>query len=289
MHETPYYNSAYLADAYESRYCADGRIYDLHLYFNIFSSLLLSHQKTSSNEPFVVLDIGTGTGRVLLGLIERARDTGLDLSDVQLIGMDNSQHMLDVAMKNHRSTTSPPPNWCLGDALALRDLPMLRNPNARAHLVIFAYGGISHLTSDADADKFLAGVSDILHSTGRAIVSLAEMFVLAPGDAEALKNAPPEEPTETPGLKFADVVYRESVIKFEVQGNFCIRTRKLQSVQRVPGGGEIVLEEKIDTTQYLLWTELRYAEWVQGAGLTLVDTKMIPNERLLVMQKCQTE
>ena len=285
MHETPYYNSAYLADAYESRYCTQRKIYDLDFYYSLFAKLLLDHQKRTPNVPFVVLDIGTGTGRVLLGMMERAIDAGLDLSHVQLVGMDNSQHMLDVAVRNHHSTALPPLTWCRGDALALRDLPMLRDPDARVDFVIFAYGGISHLTGEGDADRFLSGVSEILRPrVGRAVVSLAEMFVLAPGDDEKLRNTPPEAPVETRGLKFPNVVYRESVIKFDVQDQFCIRTRKLQSVLQSPGGSERVLEEKIDTMHYLLWTEAKYLDWVRTAGMELVDTQMIPDERLLVMR-----
>lgn len=117
-----FYNSAYRAELYDLQWNSP-EVPDMSMYWKGFADLLAIHQhKIPSDRPFTVLDVGTGTGCVLLGLLKKATAASLELSDTEFIGMDNAQHMLDLAKKNAvKEHYISPVTWVLGSAIALQN------------------------------------------------------------------------------------------------------------------------------------------------------------------------
>ncbi|KAF7597028.1 hypothetical protein BBP40_011394 [Aspergillus hancockii] len=285
------YKSAYLADAYESRYCAGRPTDDVELFFKTTTSLLLDKDDLSPKNPFVILDIGTGTGRVALDLIRCASSQGLDNSHLKMIGMDNSQSMLDVAAQNHKSSNlSPSPvTWVLGDALALDEISALKDYGGYADLLIFAFGSISYLGS-LELDRFLRGVLRVVRpKSGRVLISLADSMTPKPGEDDKLDDDQPEDyalekPIETNSLKFPDVFYREEVLDWHMEGDYFVQRHRVQALKRLPGGQEELLEDNLDTMRYRLWTKEEVLSMADRVGLELMSEEDIPGECILTLR-----
>jgi ubiquinone/menaquinone biosynthesis C-methylase UbiE len=106
------------------------------------------------------LELGTGTGRVLLPLMRRSSS-----SKAGIFGVDLSAAMLDRARQRLRRARLPL-RFARGD---IRALPYRSSSFAA---VMAPYGIIQSLTSDADLDAALAEAGRVLKKGGRLAIDL---------------------------------------------------------------------------------------------------------------------
>jgi SAM-dependent methyltransferase len=151
----------------------------------VFRSALKRHVAGCNGVHTInVVDIGTGTGRVIKDLWQEPNGS---LKEVSFWGLDNAQAMLDrakltfgVLEATHRSESSDrparlPPIWIQAPAADFTShLPELVG---KTDLILFAAGGIGHLTADDEVIGFLTQVRQALrppeHSElARAVISV---------------------------------------------------------------------------------------------------------------------
>ena len=151
---------------------------------------LLKELLAGTRQPnFKIIDIGTGSGRVPIYLQRCIREHSLHLPPAgsvfqdpitfDIVGIEPASAMLDRAqrfwgeeVKKNDGSTLPrfSDRWiqCAASDFAQHILPSV----GKVDLIIFAAGGITHVTTDSAITSFLQGVSQTLSETGKAIVSI---------------------------------------------------------------------------------------------------------------------
>jgi len=112
----------------------------------------------AKNAKGPVLEVGCGTGRIMLRLLAKGIDvTGVDLSD----------SMLDM-LKRNAAAMGLKPNVVKGD---MRDFRL----NRRFNLIIVPYRSFLHMLNEADQKKALANFLEHLEPGGRLILHIYEL------------------------------------------------------------------------------------------------------------------
>jgi SAM-dependent methyltransferase len=115
-----FYDSPYLAEYYDLRVKANKKplkVEDAFIFLSLFERDLRRGRtrRLSQDNPFTVLDVGTGTGRVL---VNHAVHAGVDLSNVELIGVDIEPAMVqrskDVEKETESMARVGKVTWALG-------------------------------------------------------------------------------------------------------------------------------------------------------------------------------
>ena len=196
--------------------------------------------------PTRVLDIGTGTGRVIRDLaayIEQDRD---DFSNIEFIGLDLSQAMVDnAASLPIHSLSSQQVSWIQGSALDLEAaLPASQRP---VDILIFAFVSICHLHEPGQVDQFFRQVAKVLRpGTGRAMVSMHDDIVLSNPNPPVMLIQP-DEPYDIRSKKYPNTVYRTVENGYETDGN--VRHYKCEvTVLDQTAGQERILETNHTST-----------------------------------------
>ena len=137
------------------------------------------------NQIITVLDVGTGTGRVIKDLCwtSMIKVPPNDGPVVKFVGMDHSSAMLSRAMRNFfeqscvEGSRFGDPEWFHGSAARFGSSGMVLE--LKTDLVIFAAGGIGHLTADGEVKLFLEQVKKVLREArgSVAIVSVLNEFI----------------------------------------------------------------------------------------------------------------
>ncbi|KAI9868662.1 MAG: hypothetical protein M1813_004512 [Trichoglossum hirsutum] len=142
----------------------------------VFRSALERHIAGRNNDHLInVVDIGTGTGRIIKALCQQPNGTP---ENVTFWGLDNAHSMLDRAKSTFGaleaaryvsdcqsgSTRRPLPTWI--EASAADFASSLPDLAGNVDLIIFAAGGITHLTADGEIERFLGQVRQMLRPPG---------------------------------------------------------------------------------------------------------------------------
>jgi SAM-dependent methyltransferase len=154
-------------------------------YWNLVLPFLVQNN-AQSNEPLRIVDVGTGTGRVIQGILSGLKKhdnpTG---SQIHIIGVDHSQEMLNRAEQLLASEARPlvEVSWLKTSAADLVD----ENPDLRGavDLITFAAGSIGHLTAEGEREAFLGQVAGALRKTGSSLTGarpVAAISILAETD-----------------------------------------------------------------------------------------------------------
>ncbi|OJJ40653.1 hypothetical protein ASPWEDRAFT_225587 [Aspergillus wentii DTO 134E9] len=163
------YSFPYLVDYYDIVAPNSKSVDDASFYWRVYNELKALRAPFPA-DPFIVMDVGTGTGRVLHGLEASAIEAGADLVDTEFLGVDNAPHMLDKARQITTGLLQNRVSWVLGSALDL-EATIAGRGDLKVGLLIFSIGSISHLSEDRQPETFLEEVSKILRpGTGRASV-----------------------------------------------------------------------------------------------------------------------
>ncbi|KAJ5851691.1 uncharacterized protein N7529_011076 [Penicillium soppii] len=261
------YSSPYLVDYYDLVAPKSDSIDDASLYWRVYQELN-SPLLRAPREPFIIMDVGTGTGRVIQGLLNNAAVIGDDISNTQILGVDNAQHMLDKAAQNLDPLFKEHVSWVLGSALDLENV-MAQCGYQKVDLLIFSIGSISHLSEQGQPERFLEQVSKVLRpDTGRAYVSIYDGSLLRKEEDIAFHQ--PEGVTEIKSAAFPNITYRESDHRGEVQDKIKDVKFELQVVEKTELGDQIVETNNI-SMRMRQWEIDEIVHLASGTGVSFVE------------------
>lgn len=167
---------------------------DIAILWSQLSAQLAIPKGKNSGKKFKVIDVGTGTGRVVKSLIKCAVDEGIGLGGLHILGVDHGAAMVERAEKTYGKLAKDEGYersgvtvlWQTCSATQLIE----KNPafEGETDLIIFAAGGLGHLTAEREVDTFLEEVAKLLGSHGVMIISILNETIAMGG-----KNAPMRE------------------------------------------------------------------------------------------------
>ncbi|QSS66936.1 SAM dependent methyltransferase [Histoplasma capsulatum] len=285
--KSTFYDSAYNADYYDIWAEENGKTLDLKdgvpAYPPVFKEQLSSRSpKPSAEAPFAVLDVGTGTGRILIDLANAGERDELDLSNVHFIGVDTEQAMLDRAEKSQATLASMARVgkivWSSGNATTVASLPALENYAGGIDLLIFAAGSISHLTGPEEPQRFFAQAASLLRpGSGRVYFPIMNAFIsnrsisqepVAPKTQSTLQQL-----GEFPSKTFPNITYKKFPFDdIKVEGNIRTHYHNFHVIRKLESGEEEVVQNDRVTFSLRAWEEPELLEWTKDAGLEFVET-----------------
>lgn len=279
--QSDYYDSAYLADYYESLWTGHDAIEDIEIYWGFFKSQVLSRQQADSN--FVLLDVGTGTGRVIHSLIDKvADDTELSLDTIKLIGMDKSPFMLHHAQKARQLPMDAVVSWSVGCATALEEIePIVANGPGQVDFVLFAFSGISHLHQPGEANRFLSSARRVLRLGGLALVSVCTPLLDV---EESYVENPYGKVKEVKSKRMEGILYREREMGQKIDRDIFVNSLKTEVIQVSADGNEHVLERNNHDIPLKLLTRHELAKGISEAGLRVLEEKRIRGEVIFILE-----
>ncbi|PYH97879.1 hypothetical protein BO71DRAFT_426607 [Aspergillus ellipticus CBS 707.79] len=257
--ENSSYHSPYLAEYYDI-YIRDRN--DVPIYSRVLSEL------ASRDEPVTVLDIGTGTGRIIHALAAQCPST-----NVRFLGLDNVAAMLDRAPDDLESLSL----WKDTKAQPLVDL------------AIFAFGSVTYMHEPDQDERFFEQIAKILRpNTGRAYISVLK--VLSDGGEAMAQSAQPLASAVCPSKSFPDIIYRETWPSHNLVGNVWHTTRRIVVSQVMADGQEKVssgLFSHLNIRKARIWTAADVRMTAAKTGLRLLDiiedTDESPDEKIFVL------
>lgn len=274
------YSSPYLVDYYDLVAPKSESVDDSSFYWKVYQELRSSLLKNPT-EPFVIMDVGTGTGRVIKGLSSNATSAGDDFFNTKILGVDNAQEMLNKADLNSDYLSQEHVSWILGSALALETV-MAQSGYEKVDLLIFSIGSISHLWEEGQPEKFLEQVSKVLRpGTGRAYVSIYDGSLVQKKDEISFHQ--PKGVTEVRSSIFPNTMYRESNHRGEVQNKIKNVKFELEVVEETEHGEE-VLETNNISMKMRQWDEDELVSMVPGTGVSFVEKARGKHETFYVFE-----
>lgn len=167
---------------------------DIPVFTSILSDIVASNLSspptpTNNKDPetsISIVDIGTGSGRVLIHLQDAIMRT--KSRAFQIWGLEPSAAMLDRAKRFWGDAVEREKRTERGwdeerltahwrQCSATNFAEELLKSSDRADLVVFAAGGLSHLITDEEILEFLRNVKKVLRLHGRAVISVLKNFI----------------------------------------------------------------------------------------------------------------
>jgi SAM-dependent methyltransferase len=284
-----FYDSPYLAEYYDLRVKANKKppkVEDAFIFLSLFERDLRRRGRThqiSQDNPFTVLDVGTGTGRVLVNLVNDAVHAGIDLSNVELIGVDREPAMVqrskDVEKETESMARAGKVTWALGEAVSLTSVPALQNRLDRVDTLIFALGSISHLISPEEPRLFFFQVATLpTPKSGRAYITIQNDLI-----SYRSRSLPPRNPDtawlelkvarDLPSKLHPGIIYRQyPPEKSEIKDQIRTDQYRFQVVREADSGVQEVIENNKITMSLRIWDEAQFFQWAKDAGLHCFET-----------------
>lgn len=254
--------------------------FDADLYFTGLKDALAAYDSQVSSSAskestsFNVIELGTGPGRCLRGLVADANTAGLHLSPANLIGIDRSAAQLRRAAMYG---TDGPANvhWVQGDATNFAGLPGLTDlRNSVDYMVLFNGGSIFHLTEPGDPEAMFAQVVRLLRpGSGRAWVSLQNENILS--RSLTMFKEDPDWMDELDGDVVLDskaypgVRYRMGKCSAQRTGRLIRKTQMFSVYRETADREELLTRNPVDITS-LCWEEKDFVKCIEDAGLNVV-------------------
>ncbi|KAJ5806255.1 uncharacterized protein N7503_003857 [Penicillium pulvis] len=259
------YSSSYLADYYDLVSTSQS-VDDASFYWKVYQDLKPLRSCTP-DDPFVLMDLGTGTGRVLHDLGRSATEKNVEIFNTEVLGVDNAAHMLEKARKITTAPLKEYVNWINGSAL---DLEAVVRDRAHPHidLLIFSFGSISHLSESGQVETFLKQVSRVLRpGTGRAYVSIFDGSLLHKRKHIALHHS--KEINEIQSEIFPHVLYRGSNHRVDLEGNIKYVKFDLEAVNIED---QSILEKNDISMKMRQWEEDELVSLSSKTGVNFVES-----------------
>ncbi|KAJ5146217.1 uncharacterized protein N7515_000781 [Penicillium bovifimosum] len=272
------FSSPYLVDYYDLLHPISDSD-DATFYWRVYQELR-SPLVSAPRDPFIIMDLGTGNGRVIRAIASYATLTGDDMYNCRILGVDNAPHMLERARQNDNPFFKEHVFWYLGSALNLEKV-MSQSGFGKVDLLIFSLGSIGYLTQEGQLRMFLRQLSRVLRpNTGRAFVSIYDCFALQKMEAALLQ---PEDVTKTKSTAFANIVYRGSNLRSEVTDK--VREAKFDlQVLEVTEKGEKLLETNKVSMKLRQWDKDELVCMATGTGVRFVESFTGKQETICVFQ-----
>jgi len=278
-----FYDTPYLTEYYDLWVEANKKTLktqdDARIYLAVLERDLVRGctRQLSQDNPFTVLDVGTGTGRVLVNLTNDAVHAGIDLSNVELIGVDNEPAMIKRSKEVEKETESmarvAKVTWALGEAVSLTSVPALQNRLGRVDTLIFAVGSISHLISPEEPQLFMSQVAALLTpKSGRAYIPIQNDLM----SRRSITTAADSDTTwaelkvaeDFPSKLHPGIIYKQYPIEKSVT-NGPIKTDhyRFHVIRKIDSGDKEVIENNNITVSLRIWDEGEFLQWAKDAGL----------------------
>ncbi|KAE8373954.1 hypothetical protein BDV26DRAFT_270906 [Aspergillus bertholletiae] len=293
------HDSAYLAEYYDLQAKADTAALNAQDDAKIYLSALKSQVKTyypldHHGEHIVVLDVNTGTGRVLANLATDAAQNKVPLSNIEFIGVDQKPSMIHRALAVQKETPSMSQvgriDWLVGEALHLISTELLETHINRVDLVLSPSGSVSFLTSPGELLKFFAQAAALLRPrSGRFYLSIENDLLSTQSIAKPMdKNAAYAELCgrhELSSKHYESIVYKQLPIGSPVvDGSIKRALYQLQVIKRTSTGHEEVIEESHIESVQRIWKESELFECFKEASLERVETIRTSHETYYVLK-----
>ncbi|RAL08878.1 class I SAM-dependent methyltransferase [Aspergillus homomorphus CBS 101889] len=274
------YNSPYLAEYYDSWIWDRG---DLQ-YFSRILQEQLAKSSLPAHTPFCILDVGTGTGRVLRHL-STTLPQGLS-KPINLVGLEIEPHMLDRARRLQSEIKSQPEvviSWVQGSAFELSAAPPFSSSSAtssKVDILLFPFGSLAHFTEPGQAERFFTEVAKVLRpGTGRAYIPLLHKLLIDDGDITELAEQALYPAATVTSKEYPGVTYYEKPLRHGVEGNQVHHTRFIEVVK----DGDVV-ERNVDDLVLKLWKTKEVCALAMQAGLVKVEQEAVDDEIFFVFQ-----
>ncbi|PLB44470.1 hypothetical protein P170DRAFT_503219 [Aspergillus steynii IBT 23096] len=303
MSSTPipsnFYDTKYLAEYYDLWTASHLPPVDLHSDAPTYLTALREALQDRPSSPFTILDIGTGTGRVLINLANDAVSHRLDVSHITLLGVDKESAMIDrakavqtqtPAFRNFRSVA-----WSTGEAASISTLPMLAPHLGQIDLLLFAVGSISHLTGPDEPAEFFTQVAQLLRpGSGRAYIPIqADLIVSESADTQdgfTLRGDTWAEVREAETFSsqlYEGVVYKQfPVHSSRVEGAVKYDKYEFEVVKSAEGEERVIERNQIEIS-LRIWQRGKLLEWARQAGLECVRTFESSHEEYFVFKRLE--
>jgi len=274
-----YYNTdwAECYDLWVRTIFGDGPVEDIPVFTSILSDIATKRTESSSADSITIVDVGTGSGRVLVDLQDTmAKVEGTKL---EVWGLEPSESMLERAkrfweegVQKKGITREWQVRWVQCGATDLAGTVL--EGSTGADLVIFAAGGICHVTEDGDVERFLSAVRRVLKKDGVAVVSILKDFIL--DDVEQLAHqqhggSATEQgqlPQRIPSVDHPGLVYIKHPTSETIKGG--VKTEKFKL--------DVEKDNEVLRSHELSWDEKMFekAKWegmVVRAGLRVREVR----------------
>ncbi|KAJ5575867.1 hypothetical protein N7535_002793 [Penicillium sp. DV-2018c] len=271
------FGSPYLVDYYDLLHPNSDSVDDTPFYWRVYQELR-SPLVSAPRDPFIIMDLGTGTGRVIRAIASYAALSGDEMHNCRILGVDDSPHMLEKARQNDDPFFKEHVFWYLGSALDLEKV-VSQSGFGKVDLLIFSLGSISYLTESDQLQMFMGQLSKVLRpNTGRAYLSIYDGFILQDKE-DALHQ--PEGVTETKTPTFPNIIYRRSNFRSELMDK--VRDVKFDlAVVEVTDQGEKLLEINNIVMKLRQWDHDELVSIAAGTGARLVESVRRKNETFYV-------
>ncbi|KAK6812309.1 hypothetical protein RU639_011845 [Aspergillus parasiticus] len=294
------HDSAYLAEYYDLRAKADAMVLnaqdDAKIYISALKKQVESYYPLDHHgQHLIVLDVGTGTGRVLANLATDAVRDNIPLSNVEFIGVDEKPSMIHRALAVQQETPSMSHvgriDWLVGEALHLISAELLETHINQVDLLLSASGSASFLTRSGELLKFLAQAAALLRPrSGRFYLSVKRDLLSTQSATESMGA----NETSTGLCKreefwselYENIVYRQLPIERPtVDGSIKRALYQLQVIKLTNAGHEEVVEETHIESVQRIWKEPELLECFKEAGLECVETIQSSYETYYVLKQ----
>lgn len=242
---------------------------DEETYWEAIQTQISSHN--GKETPINVIEIGTGSGRCLKDLLERAYDGNTPLPHVRFYGVDPAKPMLKRGKAYFQARPElqkiAPVQWV--DATGENFIDVLPHLKGAADLVMWTGGGFSHMCSEAQQLAFLQQVAAALRTGSLAATGLVLVYNQSiPSRMTAGASEIFEIPWQGRSEEDPRVVYRKSANEVLWKGP----VRHDRWTVAIVRDGQEVHTEKIEHTLMNL-NEEAWPQLVQKAGLRISHQK----------------
>ncbi|KAB8235620.1 class I SAM-dependent methyltransferase [Aspergillus alliaceus] len=294
------HDSAYLAEYHNLRARACGTSLnaqdDAKIYTSAFKDQLETYSPLDHHgEHLVILDVGTGAGRVLVNLADHAVRENIPLTNVEFLGVDKEPAMIHRAMSAQQQARSMSQvgriDWLVGEALHLTSSELLENHINKVDLLLFAGGSVSHLISPNEPLGFFAQAAALLRPrSGRFYLSVRNDLTSTQLSPQPTKGSTTgvdvHDQCDFPSKLYDGIVYRQLPIESSVvDGPIKTDRYLLQVVKRTDAGGEDIIEENRIETVLRVFREPELLEWFKEAGLEFVEALHTSYETYYVLKQ----
>ncbi|KAE8370764.1 hypothetical protein BDV27DRAFT_119018 [Aspergillus caelatus] len=293
-------NSAYLAEYYDLQAKADVKTLnaqdDAKIYLSALKKQVESYYPLDHHgEHLVVLDVCTGTGRVLANLATDGVRDNIPLSNVEFIGVDKEPSMIHRALAVQQETPSMSHvgriDWLVGEALHLISAELLETHINQVDLLLSAAGSVSLLTRPGELLRFLAQAAALLRPrSGRFYLSVRRDLLSTQSTTDPMsENATYTglcERREFPSGLYENIVYRQLPIGSPtVEGSIKKTPYQLQVIKWTKADHEEVIEESHIESVQKIWEEPELLKCSKEAGLEFVETIHTLHETYYVLKQ----
>lgn len=280
---SPYADEHYIDfyDAHVAKFWKPGNDSDIELVWECLKGILRSKDRPS---PITVVDMGTGTGRIIRGLFSNATKEGIKKLDAKFYAVDPGSGMLkrgkDIVDADEEMRNMAPVNWVCSDALYFTtEEPAVRK---KTDLLVFAGGGFQHLLSPSEILGFLREIEKaLLDSAPHAMALLVILGESLPSKMASIPNYD-AEPSVVVSERNPKITYEKSAGTTTWAGDLHVDAFTL-SVKSSSDGR--VLKEFKFRYDLRLFNEEAWPGLVDQAGLQITREKDYAIGRAYFLQK----